>query len=938
MLSHLNVQSINNKTNALEVFLHENKVDIFCATEHWLVNEEIKQHRLEGYIQLSNFSRKTHCNGGSVIFGKTDFIKRYNCENVMNIISRSIELHFECSAIVINKKLCVLCIYRSPSSDFEIFITQLTTVLTLVSNKFEHKIIVGDLNINNKNECYETNTLRNVFKNSNVFSCNVDNVPTRYSKTNDSVIDYIVTDINFNNFSIFDPMISDHTAQLLEFKINFKLENESKYILINRITDEKLYHFQFLYKQLVNKPLVGDNFDNIDNMYNVFYSQFSSCYDTCFIPELKCIKQKNTRFSLPWYDTYLKKLSCKLKDLHFLYKNIKDDNLLSQIRTLKKEYNNQLQLKKFNYYNDKVNFSSNKTKAIWNLVNNSKKCKSCCSELVINNTLVTDKTEIVNHFANHFSSVAEIARKKLGVISSSCTHDITSLNSMSFVPVSGRDVEKIIDSMKCKPSTGFDEISVKVVKYCKYELSDDLASLINRSVELGQFPSLLKKAIVIPIHKKLDPKDVNNYRPISLLSVFSKIIEKAISVQLNSFLNKFNKLTNCQHGFRSDYSTESALIEITQYIYDNMDKNHKVMAAFFDLNKAFDTLDFNFILDKMYAIGIRGSLLDWFKSFLEFRKAIVKMYKHFSEEFELIFGIAQGSTIGPLIFLLFINDLPLYITLGIVFMFADDTGIVVIGKNSDECIYKLNAIIEEFANWCNKNNVILNKDKTVLVEFCSKHGTKSIQNFNYENIENSTKTLGVHIDSNMSWEQHINYVINKLNSAYYAICSLKCKLDQNGLLSVYYGLVNSHLNYCTSVWGGSIHINKVLVVQKRILRKIFNMKLTDSCRPVFVKYKIMTVIAIYIYKLLIFAHERQHKMIHNKNIHSHDTRTKNNIIVNKFYHEFYKKSVNFASIHLYNKLTNEIKLLNHNHFCKAVKNILTENCFYSLNEFVVYLN
>lgn len=293
-------------------------------------------------------------------------------------------------------------------------------------------------------------------------------------------------------------------------------------------------------------------------------------------------------------------------------------------------------------------------------------------------------SKITDHFGNN--------------ISHECTSPAYNINTMFFNPVTKYEVELVIKNLPNKKSSGLDEVPVKLIKECMTELSQIIADIINLSISLGQFPTALKKAAIITVFKKGDPHNVENYRPISLLSIFSKIIEKIVYNRIFNFLNQNNILIDCQHGFRPGHSTESGTIDFIQHVYKELDDDKYVTAFLFDLTRAFDTIDKDFLSTKLHHLGLRGPINEWVISFLSNRQIITKIGEAESDTFDMNIGTPQGSVLGPLLFLLFVNDLPNHITEGKVFMYADDTTIVVSDCKADIVLDKAKTILDEFNN------------------------------------------------------------------------------------------------------------------------------------------------------------------------------------------------------------------------------------------------
>ena len=336
---------------------------------------------------------------------------------------------------------------------------------------------------------------------------------------------------------------------------------------------------------------------------------------------------------------------------------------------------------------------------------------------------------------------------------------------MFFTPVTSDDVVNVIKILPNKKTTGPDDIPISIIKANCELIAPILSELINASVLKGVFPSSLKQASIALIFKKGDPLDVENYRPIALLSIFSKIIEKVIAIKLESFLNKNQIITESQYGFRAGFSTDLCTTDCVQYINDNIDDGKYVAAVYFDLSRAFDTVCGRFMSEKLHNIGIRDSINLWLTSFLEKRNFFVKIGDSRSDEFDVEYGTPQGSVLGPLMFILYINDLPHHLSAGKLFLYADDTCVIVTAVSQNELIQKIQTVTIEFQNWCSKNRLIINFSKTVIVQYF-KNKIPPIINFLFNNItiesSNSCKFLGVFLDSRLSWEEQVKFCMPQI--------------------------------------------------------------------------------------------------------------------------------------------------------------------------------
>jgi len=457
------------------------------------------------------------------------------------------------------------------------------------------------------------------------------------------------------------------------------------------------------------------------------------------------------------------------------------------------------------------------------------------------------------------------------------------------------------------------------------------------------FHDRLKFSEVKPLHKDGDPLDFSNYRPISLLTSFSKVIEKIIHKRLYHFLDQQKLIVNEQHGFRQKASTETAAFFLLNTILLSLDKKSLAVVLFLDLRKAFDCVDHAILLYKLNYYGISGKANELMKSYITDRYQRVVLDDKFSNklvsEWKCIkHGVPQGSVLGPLLFLIYINDLPRTIdNYANSVLFADDTSIIITNTDPQEFKQTIDISIQETNDWFLSNLLTVNYNKTQFLQFFAKKKIpiQIITSNSILNNINTTKFLGLTLDSMLSWREHITALTLKLNKSCFAFRAIKPFMTTRVLKMVYYSYFHSIMSYGIIFWGSSHFSINILRTQKRIIRIMTNRSKRDSCRQLYKQLQILTLPGQYILSLLLFVIKYREFFPLNSDIHDRNTRYNDNLHPPTTNLTPVQKGVLCSGIKIFNCLPTSIKSLSKDpkHFKNKLKNFLLEHTLYSLNEY-----
>ena len=643
--------------------------------------------------------------------------------------------------------------------------------------------------------------------------------PTRITRTTATLLDNIIIGRTFQ--SDYEPSfvvndMSDHLPCLL------KIKNPSLFLkLPTKITTRGLNHEKICE---LNNRLKETNWDDklgngsVTKQYTKFQDTLINSidevapYHTIQIPSNKIIRD-------PWLSVGLHK--CHKKQQQLYRRSLKQTST-EEDHTKYKTYRNKLKQilrrAKEDFYRNKCTEYRQNTSRLWKMINkltNKTNDKTDIIEyLKVGNQDYYEHKIIAEEFAKHFSKVGKQYAEQIPPPNKDIGHYLAQIpdnpKSIFMNPVRPLEIERIIDKLPNKTSSGHDNLSNILLKQIKEPITYPLTVINNHSIAEGELPSSMKAADVSPLYKSKERYMVTNYRPISLLITMSKILEKVVYCKAYNFLVETEQLYQSQYGFRTGHSCQNAISELIGNIVKNQEENKLTIGVFIDLSKAFDTLSHDILLRKLQKYGIRGTPLKWFESYRSMRVKILSSTGtlEYSAYHPLTYGTPQGSCLGSLLFLIFINDLHYSVTHGISLLFADDTTLLHSHKDLRYLKWTVEEDLNSLMDWFKANKLTLNLDKTVCVLFNNKSKNKEltldIGTYRLHSSE-TVKFLGVWIDNKMTWTKHISTLIVKLKQNMHLLKLSNKFLNKDTKKLIYYAHIFSHLTYGILIWGNMIN-------------------------------------------------------------------------------------------------------------------------------------
>ena len=899
-IAHLNISSLSFHLDNLKNLINslDNRFDVIGISESRLRDQNDHLN-----VDLDNY-RIVHCptdsnKGGSLLYisNQLDFVERPDLQiyQAKDLESVFVEVKG------IKKNYIVGSIYRHPNMSIKDFNENfLSELMIRLGREKKEVLLMGDFNVDlmNYEQNEETNNFIEILSN-NSFLPNITK-PTRITSHSKTLIDNIFS--NSPEQLLFSgnltAPISDHLIQCSFFRSKAKQDNPNlKARRDFRNFDETKFLLE--YDKIDWEDTLKTNLDNINDSMEAFLKTLNDLTNK-HAPFKKPSKNEMKRKHSPWITNgilhSLKKRDKLYKEFIANHDPIQKASLQNEYKIYRNTLVTLCRLSKVSHYQKYFAEQKKNLKKVWSgiksLISNKNKKSGLPNTFKIKNLYTSDPKNIANAFNSFYGTIAEKTKSRIPNTHMTFSDylDSPSDRSIFISPTDENEVLKLIMELNDKKACGPGSIHVKILKLIAPSISFHLANLFNIAIRNGVFPTSLKDALICPVFKKGEENIISNYRPISLLSNIGKLLEKIIYNRFKSFLDSNNVLFKNQFGFRTAHSTNHALIQITEEIKKHIDKGDIACGVFIDLQKAFDTVEHSILLKKLNYYGIRGIANDLIKSYLSSRYQYVSVHDSSSERTITKHGVPQGSVLGPLLFLLYINDLHKAISHSSVFHFADDTSLLYSNKSLKKLNKHVNHDLSLLCHWLRANKISLNADKTELILFRSRKKVipKSLNfKINGQRIlpASSAKYLGIILDEHLTFEDHIKILLPKLSRAIGILARVRHYVPYPTLKNIYHSLFQSHLIYGLQVWahGKSELVNKVQILQNKAQRVIHFKNHRHSATPLYKYSGTLKMLDFARISNCLFVHDHLLKKLPEafndyftlfNEIHSYDTRGK----------------------------------------------------------------
>jgi hypothetical protein len=920
---HLNIRSLLRKLDELKILIKNQKYrpHIIIITETWLLPNNCQFYNLDGYTAVHSCRQidRITGNGGLSVFVQNN-IQFDVIKNEMFLQNHTILLKVKKYGLKIG------ALYRDPTSGS---LPGYLNYLDRLLEKYHGFVFVGDLNVNLLRDGADVVNYRDVLV-SNAYSI-LNNIDDRFYTFNGpygiSLIDHVFSDVKDRKFNIHvgNAAFSDHKYVYLN--ISSKIRDPPDDFQMT-VVDDTGFRSE-LEARAAHFEESSVSFDSFLFLFCTILRLFQS---------VKTVKRRNDR-DMPWFCS---EIQLVIDERNYWYKRKQDfpqnEFVAGRYREFRNHVTNLIRIHKRRYYTSLININVNNLKRLWGIFNEliynrTRNCHKVIEKVRDSfGNLVTAQVDICHVFNTYFVGVALNLRNILFNANSNrpvvSTMRAVCMSSIFATDTDENEVSMILDTLNDGSSNGYDGISVKLIKHCRLTIIPVLVRAFNSALTTCIFPELLKISKTVPIFKNGEKVLVSNYRPISVLSNFSKVFERLIYRRLESFYTRTNFFNDCQFGFLPKSNTVAAVISFITFLRDSLNRRQYTSAIFIDMSKAFDCVVHDILLEKLYKSGVRGNFHELLKSYLSNRSQLVRIGKSESSRQDIQFSVPQGSILGPLLFLVYINDVFELGLRGRLQLYADDAVLMYSRSCITDLYDDMQHDLDILNNWLYNNCLTANSGKTNFIIFKDPRKIISYNRSLYLggsliNKVDETTYLGLIIDSSLSFRSHIDKLKKKIISFVGVLGRIKNTVPVCSRLSIYYAHVLSHICYLNVIWSAApqYKLLELQRLQNKAIRAVFfeeYRKPDIHTADLYRSKNLLSLFQINKYETVLIIFKLKHGLLKhsfvlptNAQVHEHETRNRYDFhIGSRVNNNYGRNCIMHHGFSLYNSLPTELKSIN----------------------------
>lgn len=925
VILHFNARSVVDKEDEIKEVAKNVKPAAIFITESWLDESCPKGTAVPDNYTIIRKDRST------------DFKQKYGKTNgggVAVLIRKGVEIKTEpklmsdqneilwCTLKIKSTKHLIGIIYRASYTELlKLDIDGNTEMEDLLQKTaYQNLMLIGDLNCDTAKpeSTSETKTLVSLAEEYNL--TNLIKKPTRFSEKTATTIDHIwVRESSLVRKAGTCEGLSDHCGIYAYIKASIPLKDEE-------ITCRSFKSFQAeSYRQDIKKFVEESNFrrkmeeKDLNAAFNSWLTSLQKAANKH--APYKTFKPKKDQNHMPWSNRELQDIT-KTKNMFLkLYRLYKRSDDREKYKAAKNKQTHLKKKCKREYYTKRINEYLGDPKKMWSIlkdVTNNNYHENITPDIV--------NEETANRFNNFFATVGVKVQEKLKIMIGK--PKLNQNGVFKFKPETREKIEQLINRIKPNVATGQDGLSARLIKEAATVISEDLREMVNLSYETKTFPDQLKIATVKALHKKGENNNPAQYRPISILTIISKVFERSAVDQLVDYYNSNNLLNPRQHAYRKFHSTITSLFELIETIKSHIDNGNLVAIAALDLSKAFDSLAHNLILNKLDKMGLNETATAWIHSYLCNRKQLVKFGDIKSNVEKVESGVPQGSILGPLLFITCTNDISEELAEYDIFSYADDMQIVVKGKSVKNLGKQLETAIKKANEYYNKNSLLCNPTKTEVMLMGTKMRLSNCQQLEVEVSngeetkilvgEKSLKLLGMHIDQSLDWNKNTSAIKKRATNNIRNLYKVNQLIPLKARRTLYTSLVTPHFSYGDTIWNncGAANRNKLQLAQNYAAKSMLGISKYSSSSQALKKLELLPLnekrninIAVQVKKSLVGKSPGNINQLYVNQLSKENSRaaTKGDLNLPKHRLQQYQQGPFYTSIKTWNSIPPELR-------------------------------